>query len=51
LLKAAGREKKVRKVKVKEEELAPYRASYEVNDCSRSCGYLLSMMIRSLWED
>ena len=31
MLKGAGREKKVRKIKVKEEDLAGYKASYEVS--------------------
>jgi ATP-dependent RNA helicase DDX51/DBP6 len=34
VLKGAGHEKKVKKVKVREEDLAPYKQSYEVSRTS-----------------
>lgn len=36
VLKTAGRERKVRKVKVKEEDLSPYQASYDVSGNHRT---------------
>jgi hypothetical protein len=38
VLKGAGHEKKVKKVKVREEDLAPYRQSYEVSQVAARCG-------------
>jgi hypothetical protein len=42
VLKGAGHENKVKKVKVREEDLAPYRQSYEVSEVVAGRGVSLS---------